>query len=157
MTNWKEVDAKIAFAVANSVLRDSFEKGYTVCPMKLQKMIYFTYKKYLEDTGRVLFREQFQAWDHGPVLRTVYDKFKRFRANFIEQEKLEDDGPFIPAKEREFYSALGYVSGVYHDYSGVGLSEITHRDGTAWKMAIDREDRILSVEDIEREEWLTQA
>ena len=45
-------------------------------PMKLQKLMYFTYGRYAAQTGRQLFSENFQAWQYGPVLSSVYQEFK---------------------------------------------------------------------------------
>lgn len=55
-----------------SVDRDA---GENITHLKLQKLIYYAeaWSLALRDTS--LFNEDFQAWAHGPVLRSVYDRF----------------------------------------------------------------------------------
>jgi uncharacterized phage-associated protein len=46
--------------------------------MKLQKLLYYAQGFAMVILGKPLFDEDFEAWDYGPVLRAVYDKFKGY-------------------------------------------------------------------------------
>ncbi len=46
--------------------------------MKLNKLIYFAQGQYLKETGKPLFNDNIEAWDYGPVVESVYQKYKRF-------------------------------------------------------------------------------
>jgi len=148
-----------AFLVANSFLKRSFEENREISPMKLQKLTYFVYKKYLQDTGYALFEEDFEVWQFGPVLPSIYREFSHYGARPITDYAY---APFddqhrvllVADKSREFYKALDFVWSKYGCYSATKLSELTHEDETAWKKALDRKEKHLSDDDIEAEEWL---
>lgn len=48
----------------------------SVTPLKLQKILYYVSAKYLRDTDNLLFEEQIQKWQYGPVVKSVYHEFK---------------------------------------------------------------------------------
>lgn len=146
--------------VANSILSLSFEKGHSISPMKLQKLMYFVYKRYLKQNRRSLFDEYFQVWQYGPVLPSIYHEFKDYKARGITDYAYSDFDEnrnvfVISESSRDFHEALEFVWGKYRNYDGIELSELTHRDNTAWDRAL--RDKILNLPDeyIEEEEWLT--
>jgi uncharacterized phage-associated protein len=71
--------------LSNNFLMRSFEQGIPITPMKLQKMLYFLYRDYLQETETALFGERFMAWQYGPVLDSVYQEFETYRSNAIKQ------------------------------------------------------------------------
>ena len=75
--------------VANTILKRAFEENVDVSPMKLQKLMYFVYKKYIQDTGAALFDEFFEVWQNGPVLPTVYHEFKQYKKTPIKRYKTD--------------------------------------------------------------------
>ena len=141
--------------VANTVLNDAFNKGYSVTPMKLQKLVYFVYKKYLQDNNRPLFDEPFEVWEHGPVAPSIYQAFKGFSKKVISEYYRQDGSIFIVSPTNaEFYSALEFVLAAYKDWNGKELSDATHMKGGAWQKALDRKERYLLAEDITNEGWI---
>ncbi|MBU8583010.1 DUF4065 domain-containing protein [Bacillus paralicheniformis] len=62
--------------------------------LKLQKLIYFFYCKFVKKYGSRPFDEQFIAWQYGPVVREVYDKYKEYGRQEITLNK-EDDSEDI--------------------------------------------------------------
>ena len=43
--------------------------------LQLQKILYFVQVGYLKSTGNMLFKDDFLAWQLGPVVQSVYDKY----------------------------------------------------------------------------------
>jgi uncharacterized phage-associated protein len=44
--------------------------------MALQKIAYFAHGLHLASHGAPLVKQPFEAWEHGPVVRVVYDAFR---------------------------------------------------------------------------------
>ena len=60
-----------ALNISNNLLQRAFTDKISISPMKLQKLLYFTYKHYLKSTNGIpLFAERFEVWKYGPVLPT---------------------------------------------------------------------------------------
>lgn len=71
--------------------------------LKLQKLIYLAYKKYLLKYKEQLFPEKIIAYNYGPVVEEVYQKFKKYGADIIET----DSGPKYILKDIHLSQALG--------------------------------------------------
>lgn len=147
-----------ALDVANSILNKAFNENISITPMKLQKLIYILYKDYLKKTGKSLFNEDFQAWQYGPVLSSVYDQFKKYGGNNIKDyyctfENGQEVYTLIDERRsEEFSNSLDSVWNNYKRYHASYLSELTHASGGAWQRAVDNKTYILDNEDIKNEE-----
>lgn len=53
-------------------------KAKILTPLKLQKILYFAQGWYLANTSKPLFREKIWAWKYGPVVKEVYNEYKRY-------------------------------------------------------------------------------
>lgn len=139
-----------ALNVGNNILKRGFSENIDITPMKLQKLIYLVYKKYYQDTKKVLFSEPFEVWKYGPVVRSVYDEFKHYGANAIKKYAEEDDGSVLIVNENrsDFRLALDYVWDKYKFFDGIRLSEMTHQKDTAWWKAAKEDKAYLSNKDI---------
>jgi uncharacterized phage-associated protein len=143
--------------VSNNILRRAFNGNCDVTPMKLQKLLYFTYKKYLEIADESLFPDMFEVWKYGPVVQPVYHAFKDYKSNHIRDYHRDKNGNAWIIDERlceNFKQALNYVWGEYSYYDGIALSKLTHMEGTAWHEAFKRDDMYLDDEDIRKEAWV---
>ncbi|MBI2713029.1 MAG: SocA family protein [Rhizobiales bacterium] len=65
-------------AIANLVLKYANNIGVRVTNLAVNKIVYFLHGHYLAKTGKPLVDEQFEAWQHGPVLYTLFNSFKRY-------------------------------------------------------------------------------
>lgn len=137
-------------ALANTILKKSFEEFCTVTSMKLQKLIYFIYADYLKRTGEPLFSERFEVWKFGPVVSSVYYDFKAFGAERITRFARDAAGKVSVVKLNGSDAAISIerIWNKYKQYNGTELSAMTHRVGTAWSKACDRKGKYLSDEDI---------
>lgn len=144
-----------ALHVGNSILKRAFNENLDITPMKLQKLIYFLYRDYLQETERPLFSERFETWKFGPVLPSVYEAFKKYGSNAIRDYAKEPDGKSILVVKEESSPAFKRIADVvwdqYKGYDGIYLSSITHRPGTAWSKAAKKQGMYLSDEDIRAE------
>ena len=145
--------------VANSVLHTAFSKGASISHLKLQKIIYFVYKKHLQDTGYALFGSFFEVWTYGPVLPSVYQCFKKYGSNGIldyAYSTLDKDKRIflVSSADVAFHAALEWVWAVYGNLDAMALVNITHSEGTAWSIADAKESRFIDDLDIMREGWV---
>ncbi|MDE6824631.1 MAG: DUF4065 domain-containing protein [Duncaniella sp.] len=67
-------------------------KGYSVSPLKLQKLLYYEQAWFMVMGGRcnTLFPDVPQAWVNGPVYPTIYHTYKGKTANMCDHLKLSD-------------------------------------------------------------------
>lgn len=64
--------------IANYIVWDSHEAGAFLSNSKLQKLLYYAQAWHLAIHDRPLFVGRFEAWQHGPVLVPIYNRFERF-------------------------------------------------------------------------------
>lgn len=76
--------SKYFIAFSNSV-------GDPVTNLKLQKLLYYSQAWHLGIKKKQLFGEDFEAWVHGPVLRTIYGDYKCYGYNPIVLDMEEDE------------------------------------------------------------------
>src|ERR1700736_6544090 len=67
-----------ARAVANYFLQRANAEGIPITPMAIQKLVYFAHGWMLAVYGRPLINQRIEAWEYGPVIRDLYQQFKRF-------------------------------------------------------------------------------
>jgi uncharacterized phage-associated protein len=61
---------------ANLLLDWGDADGIEISPMKLQKLLFFLHADFLVKYGRALIKQEFEAWNHGPVIPSLYQEFK---------------------------------------------------------------------------------
>jgi uncharacterized phage-associated protein len=130
--------------VSNNILKRAFNEDVSVSPMKLQKLLYFIASDYAKATKKPLLSEPFQAWDYGPVVRSVYDEFRSFGGGPIRKFAKDAQGKARIIKESsypEFEETLDRVWSHTKDLSAVRLSRITHLRDSAWFKTFKREPR----------------
>lgn len=141
-------------ALCNTILKKSFDENIPVSPMKLQKLTYFIYRDYLQKTNTPLFTEEFQTWQYGPVLRSVYDEFKTFRSNRITRFAKTANNEVYVINETVDHVLGTSINSVWNRYKyqdGIALSQITHREGSAWRIAFEAGRETLRDDDIRRD------
>ena len=158
MKSNKPISLSPELLVANSIINKTFSKGASITHLKLQKLIYFVYKKHLKDTGYALFGDFFEVWTYGPVLSSVYHAFKKYGAKNITDYAYSTYDTsnrilIVSSADTAFYDALGWVWAVYGDFDAITLVNLTHREGTAWHIADMKSSAYLDDIDIMNEEW----
>ena len=137
--------------VANTFLYYGFEEGIKITPMKLQKLIYFLFKRYAQTTSQKLFSEQFETWKYGPVLPSIYYEFSSFGSQSITKFARDAKGQvhiLNISSNAELNESWNYIWNRYKYCTGPELSAITHQNGTAWSKAKESNSPTLKYEDI---------
>ncbi|WP_183579537.1 Panacea domain-containing protein [Mucilaginibacter sp. X5P1] len=74
-----------AIVVANEIIKLANSEKIDVTPMKLQKILYLANGIYYKKRGEKLIKEKFEAWDYGPVVRSVYTTYRDCKGNNISE------------------------------------------------------------------------
>ena len=69
------MDARTVANYMVYIMSDAFDD---LTNMKMNKLLYFAQGHYLARYGRPLFDDRIEAWDHGPVVPSVYYAYKSF-------------------------------------------------------------------------------
>lgn len=101
--------------------------------LKLQKLLYYAQGFHLAIYDTPLFADTIEHWMHGPVVPTVYDRYKNCGSGPIAvptelNERLSND-------KKEF---LDQIHEVYGQYSAWRLRNMTH-DEAPWKNTHSRQ------------------
>ena len=122
------------------------EESSIVCPLRLQKLLYYCQGWALGLLAEPLFPEPLEAWRHGPVVRSVYDRFKG-QLEPITTQQIGLPQTLIPS------TSVALVEMVWSRYAGFTpkkLAEMTHHE-PAWleargDLATDAgSDRVLNL------------
>ena len=111
--------------------------------LKLQKLVYLCFADYLCDTGKELFTDKIYAFKYGPVVDTVYKRYKEYGYKSIEDEQKNIDSRNIsemPAKSRILFAENGTEKLIsiektlkkYGSLSATDLVDLTHKDNSPW-------------------------
>lgn len=125
------------FSVSGKMLRviaRIFEKLEEVTPLMLQKLLYFTQGIFSALYGRPIFAEDCRAWVHGPVYPEVYELFRDFKYNPIDDARfalLEGTEDVLTDDEKK---VIDLVVNTFGMYGGKVLERITHNE-EPWKAA----------------------
>lgn len=119
------------FSVSDKMLRVIayvFKKLEEVTPLMLQKQLYFIQGIYSALYGRPIFGEDCRAWIHGPVYPEVYDLFRDFKYNPIDDARfalLEGTEGALTEDEKRVVELVVNTFGIY---GGKVLEKITHNE-----------------------------
>lgn len=103
-----------------------FKTAEEVTPLALQKMLYYIQGIYMALFGVELFREDCEAWAHGPVYKDVYEVFKNFKFNPIDDTRFAMfQNRFHELSDKE-KRVIDLVVESFGMYSGKTLEKITH-------------------------------
>ena len=125
------------FSVSDKMLRVIsyvFERLEEVTPLMLQKLLYFIQGISYALNKRPMFYENCQAWVHGPVYSEVYDMFRDFKYNPIEDARFAIFEGTEDALTEEERRVIDLVVDTFGEYSGKVLERITHKE-LPWKLA----------------------
>lgn len=104
------------------------DAGDAISNMKLQKLLYYAQGFALAILGKPLFEEDFEAWMHGPVLRNIYNRYKKYGMSAIPAPARFSFRKYTQ-EERDL---LDEVYRSFGQYSAWALSEMTHQT-PPWK------------------------
>ena len=90
---------------------------------KLQKLLYYAQAWSLVLRNKPLFDEPIEAWIHGPVVPSVYRRYKEFGFGFIKEKNISSNLPCDEIKE-----LLDEVWQIYGKYDADYLEALSHSE-----------------------------
>lgn len=148
----KDIDEFIKLIRQDRVLKGIDVAKYILSKMEsnhlmLEKLTYYCYADYLVKTGKKLFDDKILAYSYGPVIESIYTKFKRRGKDTLSLEEIENKiynykpKTYLPAKSRILFADSGLeklnsIDDTLDKYSYFDvwqLVKLTHKDGTPWQ------------------------
>lgn len=111
-----------------------FKTAEEVTPLALQKMLYYIQGIYMVLFDVELFSEDCEAWAHGPVFKDVYEVFKNFKYNPIDDIRFSMFQNRFSELSDNVKKVIDLVVESFGMYSGKTLEQITHGEAP-WKDA----------------------
>lgn len=144
-------------AVANAFLQRAFNDKKPIGHLKLQKLVYLAHGYFLAFTSGVpLVNELFEAWDYGPVSRTLYYEFRDAGKGQINrlatQIDWDSEGEVpvpAPTDDEDVTKVIDFIYKTYADRAPFALSDLTHKSDWAWDRIRNADQYHLKNKDIE--------
>jgi uncharacterized phage-associated protein/DNA-binding XRE family transcriptional regulator len=103
-------------------MNKKYGEYYDLTKLKLQKLLYYCQVKYLAENYKPLFEHNIVHWDHGPVQKDIYYRFKPLPTNLI-----PSDTVLVPPKlAEEEQACVDYILNKLDGYSAWELRNMTH-------------------------------
>jgi uncharacterized phage-associated protein len=139
-----------ARAIANYFLNKARRQNVPIDQMKLQKLVYFAHGYFLAIADCPLLNERVEAWQYGPVIRSIYKQFRQF-GNLPISGISGMQGPSIDSysdKEKNALATqvLDIVWDIYGGLTGIQLANLTHQPDTPWCVVRNQEKAYISDE-----------
>lgn len=114
--------------------------------LKLEKLTYLAFAEYLCKYNKELYQDSIYAYKYGPVVETVYRKYKRYGYKEIEydDEDIDTDGLYeMPSRSRILFAEDGVNKAksiddtleIYGVLSAERLVGLTHKQKTPWDVS----------------------
>ncbi|QBR84715.1 DUF4065 domain-containing protein [Legionella israelensis] len=100
--------------------------------LKLQKLVYYAQGFHLAMYDKPLFKEQLEAWTHGPVSPDLYHSKKQHKNGAVDPNPNFDNSVFT----KEQQELLDEIYEVYGQFSAWKLRNLTHEEDP-WKKNVD--------------------
>lgn len=128
---YKAID--IAFHLLNIAQRN----GDCITNLKLQKLLYYAQAWFMvNNNGELLFDDPIEAWKYGPVIRSVYGKFKKNNSYPIAlTEKQIKKLINLPQQVNTFLEEFAVT---FYKFSASELVSMTHNE-KPWKEAYNNQ------------------
>lgn len=137
--------------LCNNILYRGNRDNVRITPMKLQKLMYFVCRDYIKLYGTSPISEQFEVWQYGPVLPSVYSEFKAFRSSPITEYAKDANGNAFMVCESDSPDLTGVIDAVWRKYrskTGIELSQITHKPESGWYRAFTEHRTLITEGDM---------
>ena len=149
-------------SIANEFLDLASQRGRKLTQIEIQKLVYFAHGWNLAYTSKPLVGELFEPWKYGPVVRTLYDAFRRFGSDAITAKatswQTNDAGAIIEVvpsirstESQQDEYAISLVGEVWKTYGALApfrLVEVTHVENGPWASAFTAHQTYISNESI---------
>ena len=140
--------------IANYFLDKAEAESIPMTPLKLIKLVYIAYGWHIALTNKSLFSEEIQAWQHGPVITSLYHEFKHFekspitcRSEDIDFDTWEKIIPRINTEDDATNFTLDKVWKSYRRFRAWDLRNKTHEKGSPWDLVYKKGKKGISLKD----------
>jgi len=136
--------------VANCILDIGDKSGVAITHLALQKIVYFCHGTAYVRFGGPLLLNKIEAWKNGPVIRELYFSFSSFGDRAISgRAEIMNFHSRRPEKIEYSFSAdvLDHLRETFKTYGPIApwrLVAMTHKEGSPWKQAIDRAQKMAN-------------
>ncbi|MBX7491268.1 Panacea domain-containing protein [Helicobacter turcicus] len=120
----------IANAFLNKVPIGAVENGEGLHKVKLQKLLFFAQEEYLFRYEKPLFSDKIEAWQHGPVVREVWNEYAKHSNHIITIV------PKIESLPKEAQKVVDFIWSKYGEKDTWYLRDLTH----SYKIWSDKRD-----------------
>lgn len=128
-----------AIDVSNYVIQYLNKKGQNINHLKLQKLLYYIEAWNMVFLNSPIFADKIEAWQHGPVIRSVWDHFKRFSILYDELPVCETCSCVMSDEQR---AIVDDVLDEYGDKTGYYLENLTHSE-EPWRKARQKASQFI--------------
>ncbi|CAM3425237.1 Panacea domain-containing protein [Helicobacter labetoulli] len=116
--------------------------------LKLQKLLYYAQGYYTAMFNKPLFEENIEAWEHGPVVREIYDALKHIEGIYIPTNTYAMSDSEISLLYKDAKELIEDVFSVMGQYSAWKLRERTHNE-SPWENNYEKgQNKLIPLEDI---------
>lgn len=113
--------------------------------LKLNKLLYFAQGVSLARTDKPLFEDSIEAWKFGPVIPSIYKKYKDLGKMPIQETDTHYSSEVFTNQEINILIDVMREFGIY---TGGKLVTLTHAPDTPWSKSFNNNEKIISNEAI---------
>lgn len=118
-------------AVAKYFIHKNNKDGLGLTNKKLQKLLYYSQAWSLVLNNKELFKDEIEAWVHGPAIPRIYQHYKSFSYNDIKEDVNIKDLDVLSEEEK---TLLDSIWKIYGKYDGNYLELLSHSE-EPWQVA----------------------
>ncbi|MEC4559082.1 MAG: type II toxin-antitoxin system antitoxin SocA domain-containing protein ['Conium maculatum' witches'-broom phytoplasma] len=111
------------FDIANYLILKKDPIKHNLTPMKLQKIIFYIFSKYLVEYKKPLFNDNYEAWQYGPVNLELYLQLKKYYNQIVDHPI---EGGEHTKLQSEHIEVIDYIMNKYGSMSASQLVDKTH-------------------------------
>lgn len=138
-----------AIYISGEILKRAKEQNISISNMSLQKLVFIANGAYLAKTGNSLINEPVEAWPYGPVIKSVYDEFKKYGNSEIKQLPFLYNLNLTNEFDESANQAIDFSLEIGKQLNAIQLSNWTHLPDSPWSKAINEKKSIIPKEYIE--------
>ena len=134
-----------AIDIAKIIVNDAIDIGHPITNLKLQKLLYYVQAAFLVEYNTPCFDDDIVAWKYGPVVERVYNDFRIYGSNIINNritqlrtaefngerivfKTVDIDSLNIPEKDATLILS---IVNKFSTYTAWQMVELTHKE-TPW-------------------------
>jgi uncharacterized phage-associated protein len=125
--------------ICNLLLSCYDARRFGLTNLRLNKMLYFIQAESLSGLPEGLVRNHFEAWEYGPVIRPVFDSFKRYENSWISAQATyldyaSGEQKIVPFEDldKDHCELIKQIFDKYSSFTTNQLVTLSHVSGGPW-------------------------